>query len=299
MNQIDAQQVVDLTDFGQELDSLRRRTAELEREVERCQRLATLGTLAASIAHEFNNLLTPILSYAQLALQAPEDGEMVNKALRKAIEGSEKASAIASSMLGFIRDEDDGCVHVAHAVSDALGCLARDLSKDGIRLSVEVGPECWARMRPVALEQVLLNLILNARDAMKPGGGSLTIHATCSTWNIASSGNHPPHLSPGRPRVAVGDGSDEIVEISVQDTGCGMAPELSARVFEPFVRDRTRGRSSTGLGLSICKRLVEEVGGGIGLESAVGSGTRFLIRVPRADPAVEGGVEAGGESEAA
>lgn len=286
MSQRDVPQLAELTGFGQELDALRRRAADLEREVERCQRLATLGTLAASIAHEFNNLLTPIVSYAQLALQAPGDAEMVTKALRKAIEGSEKASGIASSMLGFIRDEEVGCVHVAHAVNDALGCLARDLSKDGIRLAVDVGPECWVRMRPVALEQVLLNLILNARAAMRPGGGALTISARCSTWNTPHPPHapHPPHLPPGHAE----SGDLGTVEIRVEDTGCGMAPELAARVFEPFVRDRTRARSggggSTGLGLSICKRLVEEVGGTIGVESEEGRGTVFTAELPRGDP---------------
>lgn len=267
-----------------ELDELRQRAHRLEREVERCQRLATLGTLAASVAHEFNNLLTPIVSYAQMALHTPSDGEMVTKALRKAIEGSEKASEIASSMLGFIREEDEGCVHVGHALQDALGCLARDPRKDGIVLRVNIGPECWVQMRPVALEQVLLNLILNARDAMLPGGGTLTVNATCSTWNLQT-----PHSSRTRQNQA---SNDECVEIELADNGCGMRPEIAAHAFEPFVRDRTRGNragrrtptASTGLGLSICKRLVEETGGAIILESTEGVGTKFTIRLPRIDP---------------
>jgi len=259
-----------------ELDELRQRADRLEREVERCQRLATLGTLAASVAHEFNNLLTPIVSYAQMALHTPSDHELVNKALRKAIEGSEKASGIASSMLGFIREEDDGCVHVGHALRDALGCMARDLAKDGIQLTTEIGPECWVRMRPVALEQVLLNLLLNARDAMLPSGGSLSVRAECSTWN-------PPH-SPRAAGARTAD-STRVIRIELSDSGCGMPREVAEHAFEPFVRDRRRSSSSsTGLGLALCKRLVEETGGSIELETTEGRGTSFRISLPWIDP---------------
>lgn len=296
---------------GLEPDDLRGRVAELERELERCQRLATLGTLAASIAHEFNNLLTPIVSYAQMALHSPEDWELVSKALRKAIEGSEKASEIASSMLGFIRDDEGACVHVAHAAHDALACLAREPSKDGIELEIDVDRECWVRMRPVALEQVLLNLILNAREAMRPGGGRLSIRAQRSTWNPPHP--HPPHRHPhhpphpsshspapgattspdgvgaashGAPADSGGSASSgEAVVLEVTDSGCGIDEAMLGRLFEPFARDPKRGRSSSGLGLSICKRLVEEAGGTIEATSAAGAGTTFRMTLVWVDPA--------------
>ncbi|MEO1129984.1 MAG: HAMP domain-containing sensor histidine kinase [Planctomycetota bacterium] len=248
-------------------DSLHR----VEQELAQAQRLAMLGTLAGSIAHEFNNLLTPIMSYAHLALASPEDTALVQKALQKAVDGTERASTIASSMLGFLRGDEDEIANVRQAVRDSLACLARPLERDGIALESDVPAAAWTQMRPVALEQILLNLILNARAAILPQPGSISIHAECSTWNTEQGGQ-------------------PFVTIRVTDTGCGIDDSIIDQVFEPFVRGESRPAaegSSSGLGLSICRRLVNEAGGSIDVESTRGEGTTFTIRVPRAEPVSE------------
>lgn len=249
-----------------ELEAMTERLEQVESDLERLHALATLGTIAGSIAHEFNNILTPMMSYAQMAQQHPEDADLTEKALAKAVEGAHRASEIASCMLGFVRDAPGDAVHIGHAVRDTLACLARPPEKDGIELRVEVDGDAWAAMRPVALQQVLLNLLLNARRAMLPRGGAITIAACRSTWNTAGG---------------------ETVEVRVADTGPGLPAEVRARVFEPFVpgpasTQARPGRPGTGLGLSICRRLIEQVGGSISVASESGRGTEFVIVLPAA-----------------
>lgn len=254
------------------LDELAARVQQLERDLQHAERLATVGTLAGAIAHEFNNILTPVMSYAQLALNSPNNPELVAKALHKAVDGTEKAAHIASSVLGFIRDDDTAPItHVGAAVQDSLTCLAREPEKDGIDLTVDIPQDCWVRIRPVALQQVLMNLVLNARDAMQPRGGHIQIRAECSTWNRS------------------GGGGTGAVTIYIADTGHGIAPDLLPRLFQPFVRGpKAPGASrGTGLGLVICKRLINEAGGSISVESEPGKGTTFIITLPRTTPTAE------------
>lgn len=270
----------------QEIDQLQDRVAALTAALDHRERLATLGTIAGLIAHEFNNILTPVMSYAQMALAKPDDRELTAKALGKAVEGTERASAIAAAILGFVRDDTAGVprgtpctVRVSTALEGALECLAREPAKDGIRLEVGVPDDLVVRMKPVALQHVLLNLILNARAAMLPGGGVLAIRA----WRVEQA--------PPRPVTAVGGtvtscGSPWVV-IEVGDTGRGMSPVELTRLFEPFYSNRAvadepgprERRRGTGLGMTICERLVEESGGAVWVESAPGRGTRVSVVV--------------------
>lgn len=268
----DAVSQYDRDQLAKRLDELTERVGELEGELERAQRLATLGTLSGAIAHEFNNILTPVMSYAQMAMHQRDDEELVTKALRKAVDGTQKAAHIASSMLGFIRDDPtDHITHVRHAVEDTLGCLAREPAKDGIEVELDIGEDCWVAMRPVALQQILLNLVLNAQQAM-PKSGKLTIRARCSTWNTAET-------------ASLGAG-DDVVEINIADTGGGIPADLIERVFEPFVRGpgSRAGRAGTGLGLAVCKRLVQDAGGKISVTSEEGAGSTFTLALRRAVP---------------
>jgi len=241
-----------------ELDALRR-------ELDHCQQLATLGTLTAGIAHEINNILTPVLAYAQLARSNPNDTGLRAKALDRAIDGVEAASRITEAVLGFARN-DDGAeqVSIADAIGSSIACLSRDPVRDGVRVVVDVDPDMHVQIRPLALQQVLLNLILNALSVLHGKSGELRIKAT----------QHP----------------DGTTRIRVSDSGPGIPAEIASTLFEPFVTTRDPGKRSptvhggSGLGLAVCRRLIENSGGSIVLEPASEDqqGASFLISLPTA-----------------
>jgi len=253
-------------------DSLTQRIAAMQRQLDdvraqltESQRLATIGTIAAVIAHEFNNLLTPIVSYSQYALSSASgdnpDMELVKKALTKAYQSSSKAGKICTSMLGLARGESSMAeVSVQQLVDETLLVLARDPQKDGISLRVQVQPGLTTLGDPVQLEQVLLNLLINARQAMLGKGGSITIKAT------------------------PGDGADDELKIQVIDTGPGIPPKLMGKIFTPFFTTKGTARKGepkgTGLGLAICKEIVQHHKGRIDVQSEVGRGTTFTIYLP-------------------
>lgn len=250
---------------------LSQRVRELEGEIERLHRLATLGTIAGSIAHEFNNILTPVMSYAQLALQAKHDAVLVEKALQKTVEGTDRAARIASAMLGFVRDGTaESNSFVERAIADSIACIGRDPAKDGIELIVQCEPSLVADIQAVALQQVLLNLLLNALDAVRPGSGRITVSAKRTTGNGARNQIH----------------SADVITITVEDNGCGIPAAQLDSIFEPFVtsrRQRERGEG-TGLGLAICRRLINQAGGSITVTSTEGRGATFTIVLPAAAP---------------
>jgi signal transduction histidine kinase len=236
----------------------------LQEQLTESQRLATIGTIAAVIAHEFNNLLTPIVSYSQYALQSAEgenpDMALIRKALSKAFQSSSKAGKICQSMLGLARGESFFAdVEVQKLVDEVLLVLARDPQKDGIALRVQVQPGIKVHGDPVQLEQVLLNLLINARHAMLGKGGALTIKASSS------------------------DDANEL-KIQVIDTGPGIPEKLLGKIFQPFFTTKgtaQRGEAKgTGLGLAICKEIVEHHKGRIEVQSEVGKGTTFSIHLP-------------------
>jgi signal transduction histidine kinase len=249
----------ELAKTQQQLDSVREQLTE-------SQRLATIGTIAAVIAHEFNNLLTPIVSYSQFALQSAEsatpDMELIRKALGKSYTASSKAGKICNSMLSLARGESTfGQVSVQRLVDEVLMVLARDPQKDGIALRVQVPPELYVDGDEVQLEQVLLNLLINARQAMLGKGGSLWVKA------------------------ARGDNANEL-RIQVIDTGPGIPEKLLPKIFQPFFTTKgttKKGEAKgTGLGLAICKEIIEHHSGRIEVQSEVGKGTRFSIYLPAA-----------------
>ena len=145
---------------------------QLEQEVQTAQRLASLGTMACFVAHEFNNLLSPIINYAELALKDPDDTLLMHKALEKAVKQGNRASLIVRSILGFARGnvEAKEVISIAAVIDECFRCLARDLKKDGIRVRLDLPPELSLEAVPGQLQQVFLNLILNARHAMLERG---------------------------------------------------------------------------------------------------------------------------------
>jgi signal transduction histidine kinase len=255
-------------DLSQRLAATQQALDGLREQLTESQRLATIGTIAAVIAHEFNNLLTPIVSYSQYALQSAEsdkpDMELIKKALGKAFQSSDKAGKICASMLSLARGESTfGPVAIQKAIDEVLLVLARDPQKDGIALRVQVQPDLFVAGDPVQLEQVLLNLMINARQAMLGKGGSLTVKAA---------------MCEGQPEL----------KIQVIDTGPGIPEKLVGKIFQPFFTTKgtaKKGESKgTGLGLAICKEIVEHHRGRIEVESVMGRGTTFNIYLPTCPP---------------
>ena len=141
----------------------------LRKELDHCCQLATLGTLTAGIAHEINNILTPVLAYAQLARSNPDDAALRAKALDRAVAGVQSASRITEAVLGFARSDDEAeHAIIAETIDSSFACLSRDPRRDGIRLVIDVDPALIVRIKPLALQQVLLNLILNSVSALQP-----------------------------------------------------------------------------------------------------------------------------------
>ncbi|MHC4994810.1 MAG: sensor histidine kinase, partial [Planctomycetota bacterium] len=218
--------------------------------------------MVSIIAHEFNNILTPIISYCQLAKQASDGDPIIRKALDKSLIGAEKAARISASMLGFARDDIEATESDIRAViNESLNCMARDPAKDGIELTVEAPSGCWVKMEPISFQQVIINLILNASQVMRQRGGSLKISAT-----------------PMGPYTT----------ILIADTGPGIAPDILPTIFDPFVShrdtDTVTGSKGTGLGLAICRDLIERVGGKIDIPRSDDSGTTFRIQLLTAAP---------------
>jgi signal transduction histidine kinase len=246
------------TDLKDELARLERENQALRRQLRHAQSLSTVGTVTGMIVHEFNNILTPIINYAVLASSG--DPEMIAKAVAKAAEGGQRASDICSALLRMVREEacQESQANLSELVQDALLAMGRDLSKDGIHLTVTIPDNLSLTTRPAELKQVLVNLVLNARWAvLKQGRGeSITISAR----------------KRGRS-----------VYLSVADTGCGIAPENLCRLFEPFFTTRTGpddGEKGNGLGLAMCKEIVTDMGGQIRVASQVGKGTTFTLTLP-------------------
>jgi len=244
-----------------DIDKLARENDALRSQIGELQHLANMGLASYMIAHEINNLLTPIGTYAGLALDNPKDEELGRKALGKAVRNCERASKIMESMLGLANgqaQEKTNC-RLAELVEDVFGCLARDFGRDGITVHIEIAEDLEVWVVPVQIQQVVMNLVLNAREAML-GGGVLRIKAV--------------------------ERADR-VEIEVSDTGDGIEACDLNEIFEPFFTTKKMmansppGRPGAGLGLAFCRRVIEAHDGAISVESKRGEGSRFKIALPK------------------
>ncbi|MGC9454100.1 MAG: sensor histidine kinase [Phycisphaerae bacterium] len=230
----------------------------LRRELARARRLATMGTMTAMVAHEFRNILTPMVNSAQLARRSPE---LAAKAMDRVTNGSRRASSICSALLGLTRESQESeQVRVAELVNEALDAMARPPQRDSIELLLDVPEQLTITTRRVELEHVLLNLLINARKALlrRPAGRRLEISA-CT------------------------DGRDVLLQVG--DNGPGIAAEHMERIFEPFYtlgndENNENSESGHGLGLAVCRELVQSLGGDISVSSEVNEGTTFTIRLP-------------------
>jgi len=246
---------------------LEERRERLEAQLAHAQRFEALGTLAAGMAHDFNNLLGVVLGHAALLAQSPSDPERVGRSAEVLRLAGERGQSVVRRILTFARRSEVRFeVFDARAAVGEVERLLREILPREIALSVsaEAG-ETWVWGDRGQLAQVLLNLCVNARDAM-PNGGTLSLRVA---------------RQPGRrvrERCPEAAGA-EYVELSVTDTGSGMPEETRRRVFEPFFTTKASGHGS-GLGLSVVYGIVRSHGGCIDVESAIGSGTVVRIYLP-------------------
>lgn len=242
----------------------------LESELFRAQRLDSIGRLAGGIAHDFNNLLTAIMSYADLAIaRLPEQHPAVDD-LKRLLDTASRAADLAKHLLAFARRQtlSPQVIDLNQIIRDMTPLITRLLGKQ-VDLRIRTEPALKkVKADPAQMEQVILNLAINARDAM-PEGGVLTIETANVVLDEADVQSHPD-LSPG-----------EYVRLSVSDTGIGMEPEQMEHIFEPFYT--TKGEKGTGLGLAVVYGVVKQSGGHITVESQPGQGSTFhiyLLSVP-------------------
>jgi signal transduction histidine kinase len=256
------------SDGSSRADSTPQLVEALQRQIVELQRISALGVLAGSVCHELNNALTPILNYAKLGLRNP-DPEFRRKAFEKILEGAQRATLITTGVLGLARPQADkrSPTDLVRLVEEVLLLSRKDLTKSRVQAEFHSEGRPFARVNPAQIQQVLLNLIINARQAM-PDGGTVT--------------------------VSVGlDPTSRMAEIRVADTGVGIAPADLRRIFEPFFTTKTGpdaiGQGGTGLGLSVCRDIVEAHKGRLRAESRLGQGTTFTLRLPACpEPARQG-----------
>ena len=254
--------------------TLRSQVSALEERIWESQRMESLGALAGGVAHDFNNLLTTILTTIQLLEQESAGlGPAGRRDLRMIRDAAERGSGMVRQILRFVarREHASGPVDVNRVIGDLQGILERRLGP-GIELDLQLAeqlPEILSD--PAQLEQVILNLAVNAREAM-PDGGQVRVETTSALLTETMLVEGGDVLPPGR-----------YVRISVGDTGKGIPSALRDRIFEPFFTTKSGGALGAGFGLSTVQRIVRGHGGGILLESTPGRGAAFHIHLPIRD----------------
>jgi signal transduction histidine kinase len=237
----------------------------LQRQVIALQRVSSAGMLAGSLFHELNNALTPILSYAKLALRNP-DAAYRDRALSQILDAAQRAGSITRGMLALSRPGGSPThrepTEMSRLVSEVVLLVKKDMARHKVRLDVKTTGDPWARTHPGQIQQVLLNLLINARQAMLAGGAI---------------------------QLRLGmDPTGRFVELSVVDTGVGIASEDLRWIFEPFFSTKSApdaaGQGGTGLGLSICRDIIEAHHGRLRAESRLGEGSTFTVILPACTP---------------
>ncbi len=243
---------------------------KLEQQLVQSQKMESVGLLAGGIAHDFNNLLTPILGYTELFLMDAPQENWQYEPVREVHAAAKRAGELTRQLLAFSRKQtlELRTVRLGEVVQRFEGMLRRTIPED-VHMSVVLAPDLGTvRADPGQIEQVLMNLALNARDAM-PAGGVLRIEARNVDLDERSARKHP-ELKPG-----------PCVMLQVSDTGVGMDPEVQRHLFEPFFTTKPKGRG-TGLGLPTVYGIVNQHGGAVVVDSEPGQGSAFTVYLPRA-----------------
>ena len=238
---------------------LRDKINSLKVQLAQAQRMATLGELVSTTTHEFNNILMSIINYTQLAMRQRDD-EARQKSLQRILDAGQRAAKITNSILGVARNRSDQfeLVDLRALAEDALVLVERELRKYRINVKQELAEVPATMAHGNQLQQVLLNLLINARQAM-PHGGDILI------------------------RLAH-DEEANVNELTIRDTGCGISAEQLPKIFDPFFTTKNgpdaSGKGGTGLGLAACRDIIEAHKGRIRVASTVGKGTAFILKLP-------------------
>jgi two-component system cell cycle sensor histidine kinase/response regulator CckA len=240
----------------------------LETKFAQSQKMQAVGQLAGGVAHDFNNLLTVIIGNCEFLLMRHQAGDPSFKEINEVHQNALRAAALVSQLLAFSRKQT--MQPKVLALGDVVGELAQMLRRlvgEGITLNVEREPDLWAVHADEAqLGNAIINLVVNARDAM-PSGGTVTIHTSNQSVNAKALGTA---------MMPAGD----YVRIEVTDTGTGMSKEIQSKIFDPFFTTKPVGQG-TGLGLATVYGIVKQSGGFIDVDSELGRGTSFNIYLPR------------------
>lgn len=247
--------------------------AKLDERQNQSQKLQAIGSLASGVAHEFNNLLTVIMGHAELAVQALPTDSPACKDIQNIQKSAKHAANLTRQLLAFTRQQvfEPKIFNPNDAILD-VGKMLRHFIGEDIEMTTQLALDIGRiKMDPGQFEQIILNLAINARDAM-PNGGKISIE----TGNLSVNANLAEHY----PEIPAG----EYILISVSDNGQGMTEEVKTHLFEPFFTTKNAGKG-TGLGLATCYSIVKQQEGHIQVKSEVGHGATFKVLLPRVETA--------------
>ena len=240
----------------------------LESQLQQAQKMEVVGRLAGGIAHDFNNVLTTIFGFAEFAAEQLDENSSAHKDVRQVLHAADRAAALTRQMLSFSRRKGVPRVLDPNSQIRDIESMIRSLLEADVEYSSEYSDDIGSvRMDPGALEQVIINLVINARDALSTSGKISVKTENLKVLNTEGSASEA--LKPG-----------DYVSLTVSDNGIGMSADLQKRIFDPFFTTKESGKG-TGLGLYICSDLVQRAGGVIDLESEVGQGASFRVLLPR------------------
>ncbi|MBJ3778223.1 ATP-binding protein [Acuticoccus mangrovi] len=259
--------------------------SELEAQIAQSQKMQAIGQLAGGIAHDFNNVLTAIIGFSDLLLQSHRPSDPAFRDIMNIKQNAQRAAGLVKQLLAFSRRQTlrPTVLNLNDVVADLSMMLDRLLGET-VQLDIAYGRDLWPVLADLSqIEQVVINLAVNARDAM-PGGGKLTIRTRNVVHGAVTEG---PEGAP----------ESDAVLIEIEDVGTGMPQEILDKIFEPFFTTKATGEG-TGLGLSTVYGIVKQTGGTLAVSSVEGEGTTFRVYLPRTEPEVRAASEEGKPREA-
>lgn len=244
--------------------SLQQQVKLLREQLSQAQKMTALGELVSTTTHEFNNVLMTIINYAKMGMRH-RDAATRDKCFEKILSAGNRATKITNTVLGLARKRSAGQepTNLVQLVENTLVLLEREMNKYRIAVDKDFRPIPEASVNGNQIQQVILNLLINARQAM-PGGGRVNIKL-----------RH--------------DAENDMVDLVIRDYGCGIPPEKLPRIFDSFFTTKSgpdeSGKGGTGLGLSMCREIIEAHHGRIRVDSTVGKGTAFTLKLPTVEKA--------------